>query len=79
MALLGADDGVCSVVGAAELALGLVELVLLGLLALVLLVLAEEGKSPELSGPHAASEAPSPSATVNANVVRQMLRFAGDR
>lgn len=72
-ALLGADDGVASVVVAVELALGLAELVL------VLLGLAEEGRSPELSGPHAANEPPSPSATARASAVLHVGRWVGDR
>lgn len=75
-ALLGADDGVASVVEAVELALGLAELVLL---ELVLLGLAEEGRSPELSGPHAANEPPSPSATARASAVLHVGRWVGDR
>lgn len=75
-ALLDADDGVASVVGAAELALGLAVLVLL---ALVSLVLAEEGTSPELSGPHAASEPPSPSVTARASAVLHVVRWLGGR
>ena len=78
-ALLDADDGVSPVVGAAELALGLAGLVLLALVSLVPLVLAEEGTSPELSGPHAASEPPSPSATARASAVLHVVRWLGDR